>query len=160
MDDKILERGALGGFRGSVGHKAGGFIAKKKFHPGSMANQEKLWQAREEKRKQREAQEERERRREEEIAEELRLEEQFNTTGKSDKKRVLEELPVEQKKSLAETVKRLKKLINQSKTDHQPNQQHLHVFGSWFDKSTQTWGYACCKSTNRHCLSCQPSDSS
>ena len=166
MDDKILEKGALGGFRGSVGHKAGGFIAKKKFHPGSMVNQEKLWLAREEIRKQREAGEERQRRREEDVAEEARLEELFNLTGKSERKRPLDDLPIEQRRTLDETNRRLEKLKMAKLTELAAPPEpagaalvgsHSEVWGSWFDRDTGKWGYACCKKTDKTdftCLSC------
>ena len=157
MDDKILERGALGGFRGSVGHKAGGFIAKKKFHPGSMANQEKLWLAREEIRKQREAEDERKRRHEEEVAEEARLEEQFNLTGKTDRKRPLEDLPIDQRRTIEETKRRLDKLKVSRLND--TSSRHTEVWGSWFDRNQQLWGYRCCRKTDRADVWCSKSPS-
>ena len=43
MADK--QPASVGSFAGRVGHKAGGFISKKFFHPSNFKNQEKLWQA-------------------------------------------------------------------------------------------------------------------
>ena len=149
MDDKVLERGALGGFRGQLGHKAGGFIAKKKFHPGNMANQEKLWAAREEIRKRREAEEARLRRREEDAAEEARLEEQFNVTGKSDRKRHLDDLTTDQRKTVDETRRRLDRLKMK-----RPATGHTQAWGSWFDREQQRWGYGCCRGLDRSAALC------
>ena len=65
-DKSHIHMAATGSFTGRVGHKAGGFIAKKFFHPSNYKNQEKLWQAIEAKKEQEKRQDELLKKREEE----------------------------------------------------------------------------------------------
>lgn len=72
MSDKShLPSTSIGSFAGRVGHKAGGFISKKFFHPSNYKNQEKLWAAIEEKKEKEKRQEELMKKREEERRVEL-----------------------------------------------------------------------------------------
>jgi hypothetical protein len=74
-DNHHLQSTAVGGFGGRVGHKAGGFISKKFFHPTNYKNQEKLWAAIEEKKEREKRQQELMKKREEERrVEQLKLE--------------------------------------------------------------------------------------
>ena len=136
-----------GAFRGRVGHKAGGFIAKKKFHPSNFDNQEKLWLAREEQRKEQMKQDEYLRKREEELRLESLREEVFQTTGllQPGKSVNVEELSLEQRRAAELTRQRLEAIKN-------PKNPHLEFghsqpWGSWFNDGL--WGYGCCQSTRR-----------
>lgn len=72
MPDKShIQSASTGSFAGRVGHKAGGFISKKFFHPSSFKNQEKLWAAIESKKEQEKRQEELMKKRDEERRVEL-----------------------------------------------------------------------------------------
>ena len=84
MTDKPrLASGAIGSFAGRVGHKAGGFISKKFFHPSNYKNQEKLWAAIEAQKEQEKRQQELMKKREEERRVELLKKELQNATGNS-----------------------------------------------------------------------------
>ena len=134
---------ATGGMRGRVGHKAGGFIAKKRFHPSSFANQELLWNARDQARREKILQDEYSKKREEERKLELLRENVFNTTGAVgplsavSEEELLKNLSPEQSKAACETKKRLLKLRN----------AHSQVWGSYFAEGK--WGYGCCRSLER-----------
>ena len=136
---------ASGAFRGRVGHKAGGFIAKKKFHPSNFDNQEKLWLAREEKKKEEREQQEFSRKREEERRLEALREEVFHTTGKPGNFNLSEEetiknLSPEQRKAAELTKQRLEAIRGLEFG-------HSEVWGSYFQDGR--WGYGCCRSLNR-----------
>jgi len=143
---------ASGAFRGRVGHKAGGFIAKKKFHPSNFDNQEKLWLAREGERKEKHQQEEFARKREEERRLETLREEIFHTTGVTQpgkfirsEEEMLRNLTPEQRKAAEQTKKRLQAV--QKKTLGSLEFGHSEVWGSWFEGGQ--WGYACCRCVTR-----------
>ena len=72
---------SVGGFGGRVGHKAGGFISKKFFHPTNYKNQEKLWAALEEKKEREKRQHELMKKREEERRVELLKQEMSSGSG-------------------------------------------------------------------------------
>ena len=72
---------SIGSFSGRVGHKAGGFISKKFFHPSNFKNQEKLWSAIEEKKEREKRQDELMKKRDEERRVELLKLEMFKGTG-------------------------------------------------------------------------------
>jgi hypothetical protein len=159
MDDKILEKASFGSFRGQVGHKAGGFIAKKKFHPSSMANQEKVWQAREDIRKAKEAKELRQKQHEVQVLEELRkTDEKFVLAGAaSGNMDSLVFETVEQQRAFQETQEKLRSLLADSH-DERPSKRlkgiHSSCWGSYYDKSLHKWGYGCCKSLDKFSNSC------
>ena len=137
---------ASGAFRGRVGHKAGGFIAKKKFHPSNFDNQEKLWLAKEEKRKEEKLQDEYSRTREEERRLEILRDEIFNTTGVKQPGNLsgnfLSELTPEQKKAAEQTKLRLEAVKRKT-----GEFGHTEVWGSYFQDGR--WGYGCCQCLNR-----------
>ena len=84
MSDKPrLAEGAIGSFAGRVGHKAGGFISKKFFHPSNYKNQEKLWAAIEAQKDQEKRQEELMKKREEERRVEVLKMEMQSATAQS-----------------------------------------------------------------------------
>jgi len=108
----------FGAFGGRVGSKAGGFIAKKFFHPSSISNQQKVWQAEEREKEKEKAQAELQRQRDEEAAVmELRKQMHnnsgkvedvlFHRPGSSDKSKYMS--PEEQK--MAEEVAKRKKMM-------------------------------------------------
>jgi len=138
---------ASGSFRGRVGHKAGGFIAKKKFHPSNFDNQEKLWLAREEQRKLKVQQEEFSRKRDEERKIEALREEIFQTTGVTQGQ--VEEISMtpEQRKAAEETKRRLEAVRANKEKSGVLEFGHSNVWGSWFEDGQ--WGYACCRGLER-----------
>ena len=160
----------VGAFRGRVGHKAGGFIAKKFFHPTNLENQEKLWLAKEGKRLEELKQKELLTQREEEKRLELLRDEIFHNTGQVQSNqdfasRVADcKLSIEERQAVDEMKRRLNEINQNKSTDVRINVLskfpedvlefgHSHVWGSWFDKEKQLWGYACCQLLDRtqHC---------
>lgn len=101
-----------------MGSKAGGFIAKKFFHPSSISNQQKVWQAEEREKEKEKAQAELQRQRDEEAAV-MELRKQmvmnsgkvedvlFHRPGASDKSKYMS--PEEQR--MAEEVAKRKKMM-------------------------------------------------
>ena len=178
-DGKHIQAAATGSFTGRVGHKAGGFIAKKFFHPSNFKNQEKLWAAIEAKNEQEKRQDELMKKREEERRIELLKQEMYSSTGKSlsssatggglfsnlaavaNPEKVM--LPAE-RHAVSETKRRLDMLrtskaiprteestMSQYQEDVYEN-GHTSVWGSWFDLETKEWGYTCCKQTDHHSI--------
>ncbi|KAF4684744.1 hypothetical protein FOZ60_007346 [Perkinsus olseni] len=224
-EQQHIRNAAVGSFGGRVGHKAGGFIAKKFFHPSNLKNQEKLWLKMEEKRKHERQQEELMKRREEERRVELLREEMYRATGEGGSgaakaSRIAQELKSgrgglitgdtkqqqqdyssssaaahhhhhhnaesPEEAAASETKKRLLALAKQDKKDETIDdedldndgresrlvlnsryeednytQGHTSVWGSYFDKDTHRWGYACCKTFDRDgwCPNAPPSGS-
>ena len=136
-DNSHIQNVARGAFIGRVGHKAGGFISKKFFHPSNFKNQEKLWIAQEAMREQEKRQEELMKKREDERRVELlKKEMQSAASGgvndspglhletasvskpQSERINVLQEnvgLRQEEKQSLSETKRRLE-LLNRDRS--------------------------------------------
>ena len=149
-----LKEASVGAFRGRVGHKAGGFIAKKFFHPSNFDNQEKLWQAIEQQKEDQRKQQEFLRKREEEKRLELLREEVFANTGRLAGNFVgIMKMTPEQRESVDEMKARLAELANQTPItriavysrypEDVLEMGHSEVWGSWFDG--ERWGYKCCK---------------
>lgn len=147
---------STGSFAGRVGHKAGGFISKKFFHPSSFKNQEKLWAAIESKKEQEKRQEELMKKRDEERRVQLvKQNESFvpstqNTassgiftgaSSSSETKRRLELLNLEERAERMTHNISVKSRYPEDVLEH----GHSQVWGSFFDLSSKTWGYACCK---------------
>ena len=168
---------STGAFTGRVGHKAGGFISKKFFHPSNFKNQEKLWQAVEAKKEQEKRQEEFMKKREEERRIEQLKNEMYGSSTSSDFKQALaanrpglithkshgDALSTsEQRQAALETRKRLEMVRQEGVSEPKSRiavcsrypedvleRGHSSVWGSYFDLKEQTWGYACCKCTQR-----------
>jgi len=168
----------FGKFRSHVGSKAGGFIAKKFFHPSSISNQRKVWQNMEKAKEKDKIEEERQRRREEERqVEELRREMQIRGQSKKENdvfKRTAQiktatgveaEAQLQQKKRVL-ALKRLDEeaasgstsaphravassIPSRYKEDVLPR-GHTEIWGSYYDPETQKWGYKCCQSKEKN----------
>lgn len=166
---------SFGKFTGNVGSKAGGFIAKKFFHPSSLQNQEKVWKNMEKAKEQEKKEEERQRAREEERqVDELRRQMMMRGQMKKEddilkRMAVAVKLTDREQAAQAEHKKRLlalKKMdeveaaassssaapatmiSSKYKEDHQ-HHGHKSVWGSFYDAETHKWGYACCKSLDK-----------
>jgi hypothetical protein len=178
MSDKSnFHMASTGAFTGRVGHKAGGFISKKFFHPSNFKNQEKLWQAIEAKKEQEKRQEELMKKREEEKRIEQLKSEMYGGSSSSDFKKALAAnrpglithnvsndavLTSEQRQAASETRKRLEFVNKEPKAEfvnrlavssRYPEdileRGHSQIWGSYFDLKEQVWGYACCKCLQR-----------
>jgi hypothetical protein len=179
MSDKSnFHMASTGAFTGRVGHKAGGFISKKFFHPSNFKNQEKLWQAIESKKEQEKRQEELMKKREEERRIE-QLKQEMNAGSKSSefKQALLSNRPGllvhdsvadkglshEQRHAVSETRKRLEMVSKEARSSaigrisvssRYPEDGleggHTEIWGSYFDIKEQSWGYGCCKSLIRN----------
>jgi hypothetical protein len=170
---------SAGAFTGRVGHKAGGFISKKFFHPSNFKNQEKLWQAIETKKEQEKRQEELMKKREEERRIEQLKQEMYGGSGSSEFRQAVASnrgglilhtqsgqstQTTEQRQAAAETRKRLEMVSRDIQSNGEARiaiksrypedvleKGHTEVWGSFFDSTKATWGYACCKSLDRDC---------
>lgn len=178
-ESRHIQAAATGSFGGRVGHKAGGFISKKFFHPSNFKNQEKLWQAIESKNEMEKRQEELQKKREEERRVELLKQEMYSSTGKAISSSATggglfanlsgpvsvaasTSLPPERNSAVQETKRRLDALKN-TKRDSSTTKLsiksryaedvhvlgHSSVWGSFFDKESKMWGYNCCQGTQR-----------
>jgi len=178
-DKSHIHMAATGSFTGRVGHKAGGFIAKKFFHPSNYKNQEKLWQAIEAKKEQEKRQEEFLKKREEEKRIELLKQEMYSGSSSSSSfKQALVQnqsglilnkrdefgnaINPQEQQAISVTKKRLQEYRsqNQPKESHKlfvksryEEDVHTHghssVWGSYYDMSFRQWGYSCCKSHDK-----------
>ena len=179
MSDKSnFHLASAGTFTGRVGHKAGGFISKKFFHPSNFKNQEKLWQAIEAKKEQEKRQEELMKKREEERRIEQLKQEMYGGANSSEFTQALSSnrpglivhkptadigLSHEKKHAVSETRKRLEKVNKDERSASSPmrisvssrypedvlERGHSEIWGSYFDLNSQSWGYACCRSLER-----------
>lgn len=165
---------SVGSFSGRVGHKAGGFISKKFFHPSNMKNQEKLWQAIEAKKAHEKKQEELLKKREDEKrAEDIQNQSRGDLThyvpstvfqassssndhSSRDKRTRLElEAESQTKKRLAlidsssKPAENIKIVLRSRYEEDVYENGHTFVWGSFFDLDTKSWGYKCCKQTNK-----------
>jgi hypothetical protein len=176
MTDRAhIQSASTGSFAGRVGHKAGGFISKKFFHPSSFKNQEKLWAAIESQKDQERRQEELMKKRDEERRVELLRQDIAQSSDKPSRQAsAFSKLPSDQESShtktisiaektaLNETKRRLEILQRESQEERKQVQwshskvssrykedaieyDHSQVWGSYFDIETKRWGYACCK---------------
>ena len=175
-EERHIQAAATGSFTGRVGHKAGGFISKKFFHPSNFKNQEKLWAAIEAKNEEEKRQGELLKKREEERRIELLKQEMYSSTGKSMSSSATggglfsnvalpvsvesSSIPVHEKLAITETKRRLDQLrassgassrmcIRSQYAEDVYENDHTSVWGSYFDLDTKQWGYACCKITDR-----------
>jgi hypothetical protein len=174
---------ATGSFTGRVGHKAGGFIAKKFFHPSNYKNQEKLWQAIEAKKEQERRQDELLKKREEERRIEMLKQEMYSGSSSSSafKQALSSNKPglilngnqdscrstnPEVRRAISETKKRMEEYYRSTTTGGQYLDRkksrytedmhefgHTAIWGSYYDLDERKWGYACCKTIDR-CTSC------
>ena len=179
MSDKPrLANGVIGSFAGRVGHKAGGFISKKFFHPSNYKNQEKLWSAIEAQKEQEKRQQELMKKREEERRVEMLKKEMQAATGKSESSvapvgglfaslSAAQMADAEEKQSphelqaISETKKRLALLkeepsgstlrlnVKSRYPEDIHEKGHSEVWGSYFDMESKRWGYACCRCLER-----------
>jgi len=154
----------FGCFRSGVGSKAGGFIAKKFFHPSSIRNQQRVWEGMEKAKEKEKIEEERQKRREEERrVDELRREMRMRGQGKKEDdifKRSLQTTAAtgeeaEAQKEYRKRLKMLEKLdeeaarktkstiLSKYKENVHPR-SHTTVWGSLYDGETKRWGYKCC----------------
>lgn len=179
-NDAHLRSSAVGSFSGRVGHKAGGFIAKKFFHPSNMKNQEKLWQALEAKKSNEKRQQDLLKKREDEKRAEAIQNQmsgdlasyvpstvfQSSSSFKDPKteKRARPDLDAEM-----QTKKRLAIIESEASTDAHTKiimksryeediheKDHSAVWGSYFDVSSKCWGYKCCHQTDKNLECTQP----
>jgi len=153
-----------------VGGKAASFINKKFFHPSSLRNQERMWGQIEAAAGHERQQIELAKRREEELAVE-RMKKQMYLAGQGDKSDAAlfakdgvkegDEQALEAAEAVAEQ-KRRKAMLRRTKDgdksddeDREPVQSsyeedkfengHWTVWGSWYEKEKERWGFRCCK---------------
>ncbi|PFH37739.1 putative step ii splicing factor [Besnoitia besnoiti] len=157
---------------GKIGQKSAAFINHKPFHPGNWQNQEKIWLAeqkhKEELRKQAELAE---RRAEEVKIQELRRALYSQGTAAANKTQAspkVEGDDAARKAALIEARKReaaraaairaaeLRKGSVKSVLYDEDVYlgSHTQVWGSFFDKETQKWGFRCCRVCDKQVLSC------
>ncbi|CDJ38989.1 hypothetical protein, conserved [Eimeria tenella] len=151
---------------GNIGKKSAAFINHKPFHPGNYQNQEKVWLAeqklKEEQKKERELEE---RRREEVKIEELRraLRGEAKAAQQLQKKEEAVS-PAEELRQKAREAARLQALHRKQQEAQQRLKQpakstlydediltlgHTSVFGSFYSKQEDKWGYKCCGCLDR-----------
>ncbi len=171
--DSHIRAAGVGSFSGRVGHKAGGFISKKFFHPSNMKNQEKLWQAIEAKKTQEKRQEELLKKREDEKRAEgiqnqlsgdltsyvpstvFQPSSSSNDLPKDKRTRLEQEAESQTKKRLAmvrnkSSVNSPVKIALKSRYEEDIFENgHSTVWGSFFDVSNLSWGYKCCRLTTK-----------
>eukprot|EP00397_Hematodinium_sp_SG-2012_P058331 GEMP01073708.1.p1 GENE.GEMP01073708.1~~GEMP01073708.1.p1 ORF type:complete len:293 (+),score=90.83 GEMP01073708.1:77-955(+) len=165
----------FGCFRSGVGSKAGGFIAKKFFHPSSIRNQEKVWKNMEKAKELEAAELERQKRRDEERqVDELRK--QMHARGQTKREDDLLKRTVQTKVATGEEAtlqaEHKKRLVALRKLDEQDavaaapishksavsskykedvtHDGHVAVWGSLYDPTTEKWGYKCCATFDQH----------
>jgi hypothetical protein len=171
-DNSHIRSAGVGSFSGRVGHKAGGFISKKFFHPSNMKNQEKLWQAIEAKKAQEKRQDDLQKKREDEkrsetLQDEMRgsvsssmipatLTASLGRQGTDGKRQKINPDELETRKRLdllrsaSHTPKSSVRLSIRSRYGEDVlDNGHSSVWGSHFDLETKCWGYKCCKQTDK-----------
>lgn len=158
-----------------VGGKAAGFIHKKFFHPSSMRNQEKIWQAYEASAGEERKQIELCKRREEELAVE-RMKKQMYLNGQGSKEdsalfakdgdNADDEQLKEAQEAAAEQRRRKAMLKEQGMRKDESDDEdrelarscyeedvfsngHWTVWGSWYDREKERWGFRCCRSLSQ-----------
>eukprot|EP00397_Hematodinium_sp_SG-2012_P060442 GEMP01078710.1.p1 GENE.GEMP01078710.1~~GEMP01078710.1.p1 ORF type:complete len:266 (+),score=83.89 GEMP01078710.1:77-874(+) len=138
----------FGCFRSGVGSKAGGFIAKKFFHPSSIRNQEKVWKNMEKAKELEAAELERQKRRDEERqVDELRK--QMHARGQTKREDDLLKRTVQTKVATGEEATLQAEHKKRYKEDV-THDGHVAVWGSLYDPTTEKWGYKCCATFDQH----------
>ncbi|EPR62477.1 putative step ii splicing factor [Toxoplasma gondii GT1] len=156
---------------GKIGQKSAAFINHKPFHPGNWQNQEKIWLAeqkhKEELRKQAELAE---RRAEEVKIQELRralynqgtaastaqVSPKIQDDGATRKAAAIEAKKREAARAAAVRAAELRKGMVKSVLYEEDVYvgSHTHVWGSFFDKATNRWGFKCCGICDKKVLKC------
>ncbi|KAL8441293.1 hypothetical protein Emag_007303 [Eimeria magna] len=152
---------------GKIGKKSAAFINHKPFHPGNYQNQEKVWLAeqklKEEQKKEKELEE---RRREEVKIEELRraLRGEAHAALQLQNKEESPVSPAEELRRKAREAAKQQALQRRQLEAQQRLKQptrstlyeedvfvrgHTSVFGSFYSKEQQKWGFSCCGSLDR-----------
>ncbi|XP_026190423.1 pre-mRNA-splicing factor SLU7 [Cyclospora cayetanensis] len=152
---------------GRIGKKSAAFINHKPFHPGNYQNQEKVWLAEQkQKEEQKKEKELEERRREEVKIEELRraLRGEAKAALQLQNKEGEVISPAEELQQKAREAARQQALQRKQQEAHQRLKQpaksslysedvfilgHTSVFGSYYSRGEQKWGFSCCKCLER-----------
>uniref|UniRef100_A0A3B0MZC7 Pre-mRNA-splicing factor SLU7 n=1 Tax=Theileria annulata TaxID=5874 RepID=A0A3B0MZC7_THEAN len=161
---------------GKIGNKSAAFIRHKHFHPGTYQNMEKVWLAEEKQKAEERRQKEMKEKREEElktleIKRQIREQEELKRMEmileeKRNKYKVDRNFVSENQSGLiltghttssgsptaknTSTNKEEKKLVIRSQyTEDVFKNGHTTVFGSYYDRDNKSWGYKCCKLTDK-----------
>ncbi|SOV24519.1 step II splicing factor, putative [Plasmodium sp. DRC-Itaito] len=151
-----------------IGNKSASFINHKHFHPGNIKNLERVWLAEENEKKRKEEEEKYLKKREEqyklyELKKQLRKNEEEN---KNDVHNILYDINKEFKK---ENSMKKKNLHNNISNETIPNENiinkilirskydediflknHRSIYGSYYDKEKNKWGFKCCKNIDKN----------
>ncbi|EAN34327.2 N-terminal domain of CBF1 interacting co-repressor CIR family protein [Theileria parva strain Muguga] len=159
---------------GKIGNKSAAFIRHKHFHPGTYQNMEKVWLAEEKQKAEERRQKEMKEKREEElktleIKRQIREQEELKRMEmileeKRNKYKVDRNFVSENQSGLIltgpatsstsptpkSTNKEEKKLVIRSQYNEDVLKNgHTTVFGSYYDRDKKSWGYKCCKLTEK-----------
>ncbi|VEV58700.1 step II splicing factor, putative [Plasmodium vinckei vinckei] len=147
-----------------IGNKSASFINHKHFHPGNIKNLEKVWLAEEKERLRKEEEEKYLKKREEQyklyaLKKQLRQNELNNKDTEHDilydinKENKKKEVNYNNKKKNEENVinPTINKLVIKSKYNEDIFvKNHKSIYGSYYDRKENKWGYMCCKQTDKN----------
>lgn len=153
-------------FINKIGNKCASFINHKYFHPGNLKNLEKVWLAEENERKRKEEEEKDRKKREEQVRMHF-LKKQLRKCEEEKKKKylMLENSHHDgsaKKRRISDMDDQTKvQTKNESNWSHKKSvlsiynedvyvNNHTYVYGSYYDREKQKWGYKCCKSIDKN----------